>query len=115
MPRRNTTLVAAFGISFLDLLCSSLGAVTLLLVLGNHDTQNKLSSVQTQTFLLQLSNQTTITEAADAQRRAAELERYAADLPKTPKPQGLSATQERQLMPHTVAKNLVILLDLSGA
>jgi hypothetical protein len=116
MRRRSSSgLAAGFGISFLDLLCSSLGGVVLLLVLNNIQSTNELTKTRGAAKRLQAKNVAAFNTAAIAQQQAADARQKAEEFDKTPKVHGLDNSQRRQLMWHTLTRNLVIVLDLSGS
>ncbi len=115
MRQRRRPIASALGMSFLDLLCSGIGSVVLLLVLMGNAKKTDLIEMEDVLQTHVNATQMLIGEVSAVQSRSEEMRRYAATLRNSPRIDGLTDAECRQLTPHTVSRNLVVVLDLSGS
>jgi len=100
--------------SFLDLLCSALGAVVLLMVLSKTDMDRRVSSAEAVRDAVRQKNEQLKAQASAIDSRASTMRKYAQELRRSPQV-SLSDSSRQQVMPHTVTRNLVVILDTSGS
>lgn len=113
--KRKGTGEGGFGVSLLDLLCSSMGAVVLLIMLNNVRATTELKTTRVAMARIRSQNQAMKQTASTFEDQAARIDALANQMAGSPAPIQADWSSRLQLMPQGLMKNLVIILDVSGS
>lgn len=115
MARRKRVSLGGSSVSLLDLLCSSTGAVVLLLILSNSGAMNRLTRVRRDLKQTEAAVKQTSELIGDIESLSMKVRDWSKEFPARPPTPDADAGALLTLSPQTAAKNLVILLDTSGS
>jgi len=114
MKKRGTG-EGGFGVSLLDLLCSTMGAVVLLIVLNNFRTTGDLRTARASVHKVRSQNQAMMQTSSALETQAEHFDELASRLTASPTLVQADRSSRLQLMPQGSMTNLVIILDVSGS